>query len=147
MVQMGQGRIFTNVTTLDLGRIRRYVLESAVAGGGDPPAVDELVLAVNEAVVNIVHHAYRDEPGEVELSVSCSEGVILVILLDHGPPFDPTTMLSPDTTLPLDKRPFGGMGIHFMREFCDELRYRRDSDGRNELTLLKRFGPQLKGSP
>jgi len=138
---MGKRHVFTNVTTLDLSRIRRFVLESAVAGGGDPTAVDELVLAVNEAVVNIVRHAYRDEPGEVEISVGCRENVITVILLDHGPPFDPTTVLSPDTSLPLDERPFGGMGVHFMREFCDELRYRKDSAGRNELTLLKRFGP------
>jgi serine/threonine-protein kinase RsbW len=145
MVHMGQGRVFRDVSTRDLSRIRRFVLESAVSGGGDLLAAGELIVAVNEAVVNIVRHAYRNEPGEVEVTVGCSEGEIVVILLDHGPPFDPATVLRPDLTLPLEERPFGGLGVHFMHEFCDELRYRRDPGGRNELTLLKRFGPNQEG--
>jgi len=142
MVQMGRGQVFRNVTPLDLSRIRRFVLESAIDGGGDPPAVDDLIIAVNEAVVNIVLHGYQNEPGEIEVNVGCMEGMIQVILLDYGPPFDPTIVVSPDISLPLEERPFGGMGIHFMRQFCDDLRYRRDSAGRNELILFKRFRPK-----
>jgi anti-sigma regulatory factor (Ser/Thr protein kinase) len=46
---------------------------------------------------------------------------------------------SPDMTRPLDDRPFGGMGVHIMRPFCDELSYCRDPRGGNELILLKRI--------
>ena len=147
MAQMEAGQVFSHVSTVDLSRIRRFVLDSAAAGGGDPRAIDELVVAVNEAVVNILRHAYRNVPGEIELSIDCSVESIVVILLDNGPPFDPTSVRSPDTTLPLAERPFGGMGVHLMREFCDELRYRRDPAGRNELTMLKRFGPQEEKEP
>jgi len=138
---MGPGRVFSDVSMRDLGLIRRFVLESSITGCGDRQIVDELVLAVNEAVVNILQHAYNNEPGKIEVIVACGAGVIRVVLLDDGPLFDPTTVPNPDITLPLAERPFGGMGVYFMREFCDELRYRRDAGGRNELTLLKRFGP------
>jgi serine/threonine-protein kinase RsbW len=140
MLQMAPGRVFSEVTDSDLARIRRFIREAAVERGCDPRAADELVVAVNEAVVNIVHHGYQNRPNEIEIVVGGSEDVFVVILLDIGPPFDPTTVPDPDTSRPLSERPFGGMGVHLMREFCDELRYRREPGGRNELTLLKRKG-------
>jgi serine/threonine-protein kinase RsbW len=71
------------------------------------------------------------------MSVVCQGSIAQVTLRDNAPGFDPTTVSSPDTTLSLAERPFGGMGIHLMRTFCDELRYCRNSHGENELTLLK----------
>ena len=133
------GRVFHNVTLDDLGQIRLYVRETAVAGACDLAAVDELIVAVNEAVANVVRHGYLNEPGAIRVTVVCSSDRLLVTLLDDCPGFDPTMVPSPDTTLPLAERPFGGMGVHMMRDFCDELNYRRDSRGHNELTLLKRF--------
>lgn len=140
MLQMDPGRVFSEVTESDLARIRRFVRDAAVKRGCHPLAADELVVAVNEAVVNIVHHGYQNRPNEIEVAVGGSEEVVVVILLDIGPPFDPTTVPDPDITRPLLERPFGGMGVHLMREFCDELHYRREPGGRNELTLLKRKG-------
>jgi anti-sigma regulatory factor (Ser/Thr protein kinase) len=68
-----------------------------------------------------------------------------VTLLDTCLGFDPTTVSSPDTSLPLAERPFGGMGVHMMREFCDELTYRRTENNENELTLLKHVVSEDKG--
>lgn len=133
------GQIFENVTLADLGRIRRAIRETGTAGGCEPAALDELIVAVNEALANIVRHSYQNEPGNIKVTVVCCKEAVKVILLDNGPDFDPTMVPSPDTTLPLEKRSFGGLGVHMMRDFCDELSYRRDSHGRNELTLLKRL--------
>lgn len=135
------GRVFHDVTVGDLGQIRRYVHDTAVANGCEAEAVDELIVAVNEAVVNIVRHGYQDQPGEIEVTVGCGSDRVAVILFDSCPGFDPTQVPSPDTSLPLAERPFGGMGVHMMRTFCDELSYRRLPRGGNELTLLKRFDP------
>lgn len=131
-------RIFHDVALGDLGQIRQYVRETAVAGGCGLAAIDELIVAMNEAVSNIVRHGYQKEPGKIKVTVIYRADVVKVILLDNGPSFDPTTVSSPDTTLPLAERPFGGMGVHMMRAFCDELSYRKNSRGENELTLLKR---------
>ena len=140
MLQMDPGRVFSDVTDGDLANIRRFVRGAVVKRGCEARAADELIVAVNEAVVNILHHGYQNRPAEIEVAVGSSEEVIVVILLDFGPPFDPTTVPDPDISRPLAERPFGGMGVFLMREFCDELRYRREPGGRNELTLLKRKG-------
>lgn len=131
------GRIFQNVTVSDLSQIRQYVRETAVTQGCDLALINELIYAVNEALANIVKHSYQNKPGSIEVRVIYQGGLLKVILLDDGPRFDPTTAPSPDTTLPLEKRAFGGLGIHMMRDFCDALNYRRDPQGRNELTLVK----------
>lgn len=132
-------QLFDEVTMNDLGRLRRYVHETATALGCDPPAVDELVVAVNEAAANIVRHAYKNQPGRISVLVISGQEMCRVILLDSGPFFNPLLAPSPDTTLPLSERPLGGMGIHMMRAFCDELSYRRTPEGENELTLSKRI--------
>ena len=132
------GYVFHKVTVGDLGQIRQYVRETAVSFCGESAAIDELVTAMNEAVSNIIRHGYKHEPGNIEVTIACSGDIVQVMLRDHGLHFDPTQAASPDTTLPLAERPFGGLGVHMMREFCDGLIYRRTENDENELTLLKR---------
>jgi serine/threonine-protein kinase RsbW len=43
-----------------------------------------------------------------------------------------------DTTVPLEQRPIGGLGIHLMRRFMDEIEYRSDG-GKNVLRMRKRL--------
>jgi serine/threonine-protein kinase RsbW len=134
--------VFEAVTLTDLGAIRRRVRETAVGFGCGPETAGELVIAVNEAVANIVRHGYGNVPGRIAVRISAGAQTIKITLLDSAPGFDPTQVPNPDTTLPLAERPFGGMGVHMMRAFCDEIRYCRTPDGENELKLLKHFaGP------
>jgi len=43
----------------------------------------------------------------------------------------------PDVTLPLEMRPIGGLGIHLMREFMDDLSYPPGRMGKNLLRMRK----------
>jgi serine/threonine-protein kinase RsbW len=45
-------------------------------------------------------------------------------------------MADVDTTLPLEERKVGGLGIHFIRQLMDTTDYER-RDGNNVLTLTK----------
>ncbi|MFO7683266.1 MAG: ATP-binding protein [Chloroflexota bacterium] len=132
-------RVFQDAALGDLGQIRQYVRETAVSFGCAPAAADELVVAVNEAAANIIRHGFKHEPGAIQITVVCGADTVKVLLHDHAPGFDPTTLSNPDTTLALEERPFGGMGVYMMRTFCDGLSYCRNSQGENELTLLKRM--------
>jgi serine/threonine-protein kinase RsbW len=122
----------------DLAAIRELVETAAVVAGGDPDAVGELVLAVNEAACNIITHGYQDEPGGLEVVVEQEGRDLLVRLRDGAPPFNPTTVATPDTQRPLDQRPPGGMGVHMMRQFTDDIVYRQTAEGANELVMVKR---------
>jgi anti-sigma regulatory factor (Ser/Thr protein kinase) len=59
-------------------------------------------------------------------------------LIDDAPLFDPTAVPPPDINLPLEERPLGGLGVHMMRQLTDELLYRVNSAGQNELIFVKR---------
>ena len=132
-------RVFHHVGLGDLSLIRAYVRETAVSQPATTTAIDELILAVNEAIENIIRHGYQDNPGDITIYVTNHNDSVQVKLLDNSLNFDPTTNSSPDMTLPLAERPIGGMGVHMMRVFCDEVTYRRTDHGENELTLLKRI--------
>jgi serine/threonine-protein kinase RsbW len=116
--------------------LRQRLEQDLLAHGADPDAVADMIVALNEATVNIVRHGYR-HPGPVEMTLYRQENALRVELCDDAPLFDPTRVPTPDITVPLAQRPFGGMGIHMMREFLDELKYEQTVDGRNQLTLIK----------
>ena len=122
----------------DLAQIRRFVEGAATQGGGDPVRVADMLLALNEAATNIIVHGYHGAPGSLEVEVEYDSDALTVRLRDQAPAFDPALAPVPDVTLPLDRRPLGGMGVHMMRQLTDELSYRTSFDGWNELILVKR---------
>jgi anti-sigma regulatory factor (Ser/Thr protein kinase) len=54
---------------------------------------------------------------------------------DDGRPFDPLSQPEPDTTLTLEDRKVGGLGIHFARRLVREITYRW-SGGRNHVAAV-----------
>lgn len=96
-----------------------------------------LLTALDEVLANIVHHGLANTAGTIELTMVREEGRVRVRVADTAPPFDPLLMPLPDTTLPLEQRKLGGLGIALVRALTDELAYDR-RDGRNQLTLTWR---------
>ena len=96
-----------------------------------------LRLAVEEAVVNSMEYAYPNGTGgDVEVRIMSDGHCLKVIITDSGTPFDPTSMEKTDTTLPVEDRSVGGLGILLVRELMDAVNYER-SGGENVLTLIK----------
>lgn len=62
--------------------------------------------------------------------------VIVVEITDDAKPFDPSGVAQPDTGIPLEDRPVGGLGIHLVREMMDGFRYRRSGE-HNIVTFTK----------
>jgi serine/threonine-protein kinase RsbW len=122
----------------DLAQIRRFVESAATQGGSDTAKVADMLLALNEAATNIIEHGYHGAPGSLEVEVEYDGDALTVRLRDQAPVFDPALVAVPDVTLPLDRRPLGGMGVHLMRRLTDVLSYRTRSDGWNELVLVKK---------
>jgi len=130
-------RTFKPLPIAELSAVRHFVEQAASGMGADPDAVDELVVSVYEAVVNIALHGYQDGSGEIGIAVERQGSRLLVRLTDFAPPYDPTSSPEPDISVPLASRRFGGMGVQMMRAFSDEMCYRRLPGGINELTLAK----------
>ena len=104
--------------------------------------IDEMTLlginlALEEAVVNVVNYAYPEGTvGDIEMEVNADAKAITFILRDHGKPFDPTAAKEVDITLSAEERQIGGLGIHLIRNYMDEVKYDY-CDGQNVLTLVK----------
>lgn len=137
--------------TAELGSLPRLleaVDEVCDAAGVDRPFRHDLRLAVEEACVNVMRHAYRgSEAGELSLEVApvqwSGEPAIRVLLRDHGAPFDPLA-LAPPTPQPADNDQLriGGLGVHLMRQMTDFQAYHRDAAAENCLTLVKILQPR-----
>ncbi|CAA9266321.1 MAG: hypothetical protein AVDCRST_MAG26-2581 [uncultured Chloroflexia bacterium] len=119
-----------------LAEIRHFVAQQAANLSADTAMVDAVVLAANEAATNSIVHGYRGRSGTIQVEVGRVEDALVVRLRDHAPPFDPTCVPPPDITIPLHRRPPGGMGVHLTRQATDAMTYRVAPDGSNELTLL-----------
>jgi len=118
-----------------LSKIRKFVVDSATTLGVDPAAFDDLRLAVDEAVTNILTHGY-DGSGNIELDI-CADGSDLIIRLrDAAPLFDYTLAASPEPGPAEERESPGGFGLFLIRNAMDKLVHRELENG-NELTMIK----------
>jgi anti-sigma regulatory factor (Ser/Thr protein kinase) len=96
-------------------------------------------LAIEELVTNCIKYGYQDANGHtIDFLLSVDEGVLSLEVVDDGNPFNPLDAPRPDLSLPPEKRPIGGLGLHLLRELADGMRYER-RDGTNRLRLTKRM--------
>ena len=132
-------RIPAQVSQLALAR---QFMEDTGARLGLPNSVTHpLTLAVDESLSNIVQHGYQGQLGTIEIELERVDNEVIVRLRDQGPPFDPTSLPDPDTALPLDQRPVGGLGVYLTRRSVDGIAYERTAAGDNQLTLTKKITP------
>ena len=99
----------------------------------------KLNLAIEEAVVNVMNYAYpAGEKGDVDIEAMINDEYLVFVISDSGTPFDPTAKAEVDTTLSVEERGIGGLGIHLIRQIMDTINYKR-VDGMNVLTLRKKL--------
>ncbi|HPF59023.1 MAG TPA: ATP-binding protein [Candidatus Competibacteraceae bacterium] len=113
-----------------------HIREIAQTAGLAEAQISRLELAMEEALVNVFNYAYegRTHAGTVFCQVTIQAGGLTVDIVDDGPPFDPLARTDPDTSLELDERQPGGLGILLIKSLIDEVSYHRE-DGRNVLSL------------
>lgn len=100
-----------------------------------PGELFNLTLAIEEVVVNVMNYAYGDRTGmPVDLKADFTASGLVVTLIDHGMPFDPTAAQEPDLDLPVEERPIGGLGIMLVNKLTRRVEYARQDD-MNVLTL------------
>lgn len=103
-------------------------------------------LALEEAVSNVMLYAYPDiKHGQVLVEFVRSQVAgqqaheqIIFTITDSGIPFDPTQQPPADTSLSVEERAIGGLGIHLVMQLMDEVKYERVDD-KNVLTLIKKI--------
>ena len=106
---------------------------------------NQLDIAVEELFTNVASYAYPDagpnDPGPawIQRTYSANPPSITVEIIDRGDAFNPLDR--PDPVLPetVSNMPFGGLGILLAKKCVDEIRYERTDDGKNVVTIVKRW--------
>ena len=99
----------------------------------------QLNLALDELFTNVVSYGLDSEPGQqINFTIALRDDEIRIVVSDGGQSFDPTQAPDPDLNLPLDDQPVGGLGIFLMRQYTDNMEYRRENE-KNIVTLTKKF--------
>jgi anti-sigma regulatory factor (Ser/Thr protein kinase) len=92
-----------------------------------------VTLAIDEAVANIIRHAYKNRyDQEIELNCSAGPDQLEFTLVDQGEPADPAKICAQ----PLDEVSLSGRGTHLIKATMDEMHYERIPKG-NQLRLIK----------
>ena len=116
-----------------------WILSKAKTMGFQGKELHQLELASEEALVNIIHYAYADRGGEIEMSISATPSAICIEICDQGKFFNPLKFEpTKNQNKPLVEREVGGLGIQLMRQCLDELLYTRKGE-KNSLTLIKKL--------
>lgn len=120
----------------NLERINSFILLWTKKIGLSPGSENQLLLAVEEACVNVAKYAYPEFTGPVTIDCRLDGGRLILQIRDEGVPFNPLKTPEPDLALSLEEREVGGLGIFFIRRLVDKVEYRREGKF-NVLTLSK----------
>ncbi len=103
--------------------------------GADSAAIFAANLALEELITNIIKYGYDDQERHlIGVRAEIVDDRFELEVTDDGHPFNPFDQAPPDTSLPLEERQIGGLGIHFVRNMLDEVRYQRN--GKHNLVIV-----------
>jgi serine/threonine-protein kinase RsbW len=123
----------------NLAVARAAVEKMARQEGFAPSDIDGMVLAIDEALANIMKHGYEGQKNchiRIQLSAVRDEhdqAGLQITLLDRGKQVNPEIIKGRDLE---DVRP-GGLGVHIIRTVMDHVEYRCRDDGGMELRMSK----------
>ena len=118
--------------------VREAVRELAQRQGCSEENLDCMVMAINEACMNVMQHAYGDDDnGEIILEFWKDQDELVIRIYDFADKVDRSQIKSRELD---DIRP-GGLGVHLMHKVMDRVDYLDPPDeSGNLLEMRKRIG-------
>ncbi len=123
-----------------LCNVRPQVRDWALAHSWSEQQADEIVLALSEALSNVIRHAYHGERGHrilVHMAAmdDCQQGPgVEIRVRDFGRHTDPAQIRGRDLD---DVRP-GGLGVHIIRAMTNSAQYQQ-AEGGGMLLIMRKF--------
>jgi len=131
-------RLTVSNDTRHLLAVRDFISRMARHGELAAEEVHKIILAIDEAVTNIIEHGYnKGEKGTIELEAEWEGDKFQVVIRDSARVFNPESIPAPDMGEHVKAGRKKGLGLFLMRQIMDEVRYRYKDGVQNELTLVK----------
>lgn len=126
-----------NSDPANLASVRKAIEAFAAAHGFGERAVAEVGLCVNEAMANVIRHAYggsHDRPIEMSASIDDNGGALVITMRDWGNGVNPSSQ-PPRQRDPLEP---GGVGLICLKQWMDHVAYAPQPDGGMLTTMIRR---------
>lgn len=115
--------------------LRSVVRDAACMAGLDQEASDAVVLAVNEACMNIIQHGYAANPdGRIDVTILLQDQALVFQLRDFAEPVNVEKVCARD----LDELRPGGLGMHLIECLMDEYGFLEPPEGGGNLFQMKK---------
>jgi stage II sporulation protein AB (anti-sigma F factor) len=104
--------------------------------------LDEIKVAISEAVSNAIIHGYAERPGIVRMELRLYPDGLEVIVADDGPGIaDLAWALQPGRTTDAERM---GLGLVFIKEYMDQVEIETHPGAGTKVIMRKRLTPVLK---
>ena len=114
----------------NLERVADFIADVAKKSNLTQRQSDDVQMAVDEAVTNVMEHAYEGQSdGMIMIKCRVDRKEFFVEIRDTGKPFDDKKVKKPDTKSPLSERSIGGLGVFFMKKLMDKVEFTHDQAG------------------
>ena len=140
-VDHAQFRLVIPSQTRYLNLVTGLAKRASVVAGLDDATAAKVSIAVDEAVTNVILHAYQGEGHHsVELELRFTPSALEVHIWHSGQGIRADQLVLPDPSEYIKHPRKGGLGLLLMSRFMDEVRFRADQDsGLNECCLIKKI--------
>ena len=115
-----------------------FVLQNALLRGFAEKQLEAIELAVEEAVSNVIRHAFKPEE-QTEFSLICEQIPLglKIIVKDQGIPFDPNVLPEYSPDMLKKDAPIQGLGWYLMQRSMDEVIFQNLGPEGKEIHLIK----------
>ncbi len=123
-----------------LGSIREQIRQYALRCRFSKQAVDEIELAVDEAVANVILHAYAPaQEGLVEIHAELIQGALNIRIRDFGRSYKPRPLTDSEVKKIFSSRKNHGRGRYIMHQCMDSVQYTALPKQYNETVMIKKL--------
>lgn len=127
-------------STEHLALIRDFIGNIGAKAGLDENEITKITLAVDEAVANVIEHAYgSDDTREVTIRAVLDEEAVKFDIIDNGKGFDPGLIKPKELEQLVKERRSGGLGLRLIRTVMDDVQYQIVPGEKNELRMIKKL--------
>lgn len=113
---------------------------AAIIAGMDDSTAAKVSIAVDEAITNVIMHAYGGEPEHlVEVELRFTTEALEIHIWHTGKGIRDDQVVLPDPREYVKHPRKGGLGLLLMSRFMDEVHFLEGSE-RNECCMIKRVG-------
>ena len=125
----------------EIAKVIQQFEEFAEAQQLPSSATQKASIALDELLNNTISYGFDDDEDHgISIRFDYAEQRLEVSVQDDGKPFNPFDQRTPDTSLSVQKRDIGGLGVLLVKELMSEVNYQR-LQGSNIVTLVLNTAP------